>query len=470
VLLTEEDFDTVMVFVLDKNGKALMSCTEKRARLLLERNRALIHRLYPMVIRVRDRLAQNCSFQDLNLKLDPGSKTSGVALNRITETGEAVLNLFELVQRGALISKKLLARKQMRRTRRARNTRYRQARFLNRGNKVKGWLAPSLMHRVNTTIAWVNRISHWAPVSKLTQELVRFDLQKMQNPEISGVEYQQGTLFGFEVPEYLLNKWNRTCAYCDAQNTPLEIEHIHPKSKGGSNRISNLALACRQCNKIKDNRDIAEFLMKDEKRLKRILAQAKAPLKDGAAVNSTRWRLFNELKASGLEVNVGTSGQTKFNRTRNNIPKTHSLDAACVGDVDVVSDWQKPTLYSQCAVRGQYARTRLDRFGFPRVYCVRQKQVKGFATEDTVRAEVTRGKKIGSYFGKVAIRASGSFNITNETSVIQGVSHQYCKLVQRADGYGYLFNQDSLLSREKGLVQQAALSLPGIKATVSRAN
>ena len=454
-----------MVFVLDKNGKALMPCTEKRARLLLERNRARIHRLYPMVIRVRNRLAQNCSFQDLNLKLNSGSKTSGVALNRIT-----VLNLFELVHRGALISKKLQARASMRRIRRSRNTRYRQARFLNRGNKVKGWLAPSLRHRVNTTIAWVNRISHWAPVSKLTQELLRFDLQKMQNPEMSSVEYQQGTLLGFEVREYLLNKWNRNCAYCDAQNTPLEIEHIHPKSKGGSNRISNLALVCRQCNEAKNHRDIAEFLMKDEKRLKRILAQAKAPLKDAAAVNSTRWRLFNELKASGLEVNVGTGGQTKFNRTQNNIPKTHSLDAACVGDVDVVSGWQKPTLSIQCAGRGQYARTKLDRFGFPRGYCLRQKQVKGFATGDTVRAEVTRGKKIGSYFGKVAIRASGSFNITTETSVIQGVSHQYCKLVQRADGYGYLFNQDSLVSREKGLVQQAALSLPGMKAKVSRAN
>ena len=101
---------------------------------------------------------------------------------------------------------------------------------------------------------------------------------------------------------------------------------------------------------------------------------------------------------------------------------------------------------------------------------MRQKQVKGFATGDVVRAEVIKGKKIGSYFGKVAIRASGSFNITTKTGVIQGVSHQCCKLVQRADGYGYLFNQDSLLSREKGFVKQAALSLPAMNGEVSRAN
>ena len=459
-----------MVFVLDRHGIPLMPCTEKRARLLLERNRARIHRLYPMVIRVRDRLAQDSVFQDLNLKLGPGSKTTGIALNRITDTGEAVLNLFELVHRGALISKKLQARKQMRSTRRSRNTRYRQARFLNRGNKSQGWLAPSLMHRVNTTIAWVNRIIRWVPASQITQELVRFDTQQMQNPEITGVEYQQGTLLGYEVREYLLNKWNRTCAYCDAKNVPFEIEHIHAKSKGGSNRVSNLSLACRPCNEQKDNRDVREFLAKDPARLAKILAQAKSPLKDAAAVNSTRWRLFNDLKATGLVVNVGTGGRKKYNRISNNIPKTHALDAACVGSVDTVTDWQKPTLTIKCAGRGQYARTKLDAFGFPRGYCLRQKQVKGFATGDAVRAEVTKGKKIGSYFGKVAIRSSGSFNITTKTGVIQGVSHKYCKLVQRADGYGYLLNQDSLLSRVKGFVKQTALSLPALKDGVSRAN
>ena len=460
-----------MVFVLDKRGKPLMPCTERRARILLERRRARIHRLYPMVIRLVDRYAQDSEFQELNLKLDPGSKTTGVALNRTTELGEAVLNLFELVHRGVLISKKLLARRQMRRSRRHRNTRYRQARFLNRGNIQKGWLAPSLMHRVHTTLAWVKRISRWAPISKLSQELVRFDTQQMQNPEISGVEYQQGTLLGYEVREYLLNKWSRTCAYCDAQNVPFEVEHIIPKSKGGSNRVSNLSLACRSCNEKKDNLSIEQFLAKDPARLKRILAQAKAPLKDAAAVNSTRWRLFNELKATGLAVLVGTGGKSKYNRIQNNIPKTHALDAACVGDVDLVSNWQKPTLSIKCAGRGQYARTQLDAFGFPRGYCLRQKHVKGFATGDIVRAVVTNGKKIGCYFGKVAIRESGSFNINTNSGVIQGVSHKYCKLIQRGDGYGYLFNQDSIPSRETGFEkqQQSALSLPGMNAEVSRA-
>lgn len=460
-----------MVFVLDKHSKALMPCTEKRARLLLARGRARVHRVMPMVIRLTDRLVQNSEFQTLNLKLDPGSKTTGVALNRATEQGEAVLNLFDLVHRGSLISKKLLARKQMRRTRRSRNTRYRQARFLNRKNKKAGWLAPSLMHRVQTTLAWVNRISKWAPVSMLTQELVRFDMQLMQNPEISGVEYQQGTLAGYETREYLLNKFNRTCAYCDAQNMPLEVEHIVPKSKGGTNRVSNLALACSKCNDKKDNLSIEQFLAKDPKRLAKILAQAKAPLKDAAAVNSTRWRLFSELNSTGILVQTGSGGLTKFNRIQNNIPKTHSLDAACAGIIGQINDWQKPTLSIKRSGRGQYARTKLDSYGFPRGYCLRQKQIHGFATGDMVKAIVPKGRKQGMHVGKVAIRATGSFNITTDSGVIQGVSHKHCSLVQRGDGYGYLFNQDSIPSRETGFEkqEQTALSLPALKNGVSRA-
>ena len=92
-------------------------------------------------------------------------------------------------------------------------------------------------------MAWVRRLMRWVPITALSQELARFDLQQMQNPEIQGAEYQHGTLFGYEVREYLLEKWDRKCAYCDAENVPLEIEHLHPKARGGSNRVSNLTIA-----------------------------------------------------------------------------------------------------------------------------------------------------------------------------------------------------------------------------------
>ena len=449
------------VFVLDTQGQALMPCTEKRARLLLARGRARVHRLVPMVIRLTDRTADSCAFQPLRLKLDPGSKTTGLALVRDTQvidkqTGEVqtaavVLNLMELVHRGKQISEALTARRQMRRRRRS-QLRHRAPRFLNRGNQQRGWLAPSLQHRVDTCMAWVQRIQRWAPVTALSSELVRFDMQALQNPEISGVEYQQGTLFGYELREYLLEKWHRQCAYCDAKDVPLQIEHIRPKAQGGSDRVSNLTLACQCCNQKKAAHSIEDFLAKDKKRLAKILADAKTPLRDAAAVNATRWALANTLQVTGLPVELASGGQTKFNRCTLGIPKTHALDAACVGTLQVLQNWQRPTLTLKATGRGSYQRTRLNKFGFPRGYLLRTKRVHGFGTGDLVRAEVPSGVKAGTHTGRVAIRASGSFNIQThqdgKSVVVQGISHKHCRVIQRADGYGYFFNRADNTKRE----------------------
>ncbi len=434
------------VFVLDKRKKPLMPCREKRARILLASGRARVARLMPFTIRLVDRHVSDCALQSIQSKLDPGSKTTGIALVRTSATTDMatgacrrtvrVLSLFELVHRGRQISAALTSRRHRRRHRRG-TLRYRAPRFLNRANPGKGWLAPSLQHRVDTTLAWVDRLARLAPITAIAQEMVRFNMQHMENPEISGAEYQQGTLAGYESREYLLEKWGRECAYCGAKNTPLQIEHIHPKAQGGSNRLSNLALACDSCNKKKGAQDVHTFLAQDTHRLARILAQAKRPLKDAAAVNTTRLVLFTALQATGLPVTTGSGGLTKYNRARLHIPKTHALDAVCVGALEAVSDWQKPTLTIKATGRGSYQRTRLDAYGFPRGYCTSQKRIKGFQTGDMVQAEVTKGKKVGIYIGRVAVRATGSFNIQTVDGVVQGISYRYCKVVQRADGYSY---------------------------------
>jgi len=465
------------VFVLDRSGKALMPCSEKRARLLLVGGRARVHRVVPFVIRLVDRELATCALQPLRIKLDPGSKITGLALVRDIEhidatTGEvqcggAVLNLFELVHRGRQISEALTARRAMRQRRRG-NLRYRSPRFLNR-TKPKGWLAPSLQHRVDTTMAWVQRLRRWVPVAALSSELVRFDMQALENPEITGIEYQQGTLAGYEIREYLLEKWGRKCAYCDVQQAPLQIEHIQAKANGGTNRVSNLALACGPCNMKKAARPISEFLARDPKRLARILTQAKRPLKDAAAVNATRWALVTELKATGLPVELASGGRTKLNRIQFSIPKTHALDAACVGAMASVRVWSRPTLTVKCMGRGSYQRTRLDKFGFPRGYLTRSKQVKGFQTGDMVRAEVPTGKKVGHYVGRVAVRVSGNFNIQVVGNVVQGIAHRHCRLVQRSDGYGYSRIALPQGAAKTGTASLSALSLLGLKAEVSRA-
>lgn len=439
-----EERNDVAVFVLDRTGKALMPCTEKRARLLLVRGRARVHRLMPFVIRLVDRHAETCSFQPLRLKLDPGSKTTGMALAREREEGGiAVLNLFELVHRGRQISEALTQRRAFRRRRRSANLRYRAPRFDNR-RKSEGWLAPSLRHRVGTTLSWVKRLRRWAPVTALSQELVRFDMQQMENPEIAGAEYQQGTLQGYELREYLLEKWDRQCCYCDAKDTPLNLDHLHPKAKGGTNRVSNLALSCVPCNQKKGARDVREFLAQDPKRLDRILAQTKRPLKDAAAVNATRWALFEALKATCLPVEAATGGRTKWNRSRLGISKTHALDAVCVGEVANVAHWQRPTLSIKATGRGAYQRTRLTAHGFPRGYLMRQKRVHGFQTGDRVMATVPAGKNRGTHVGRVAVRQRGVFNIQTGNTLVKDVSHRHCQLIQRADGYGYAWSISKL--------------------------
>ena len=433
------------VFVLDKHKKPLMPCSEKRARILLERGRARVHKMVPFTIRLVDRLLENSTLQPTRVKLDPGSKTTGIALVRESEIvdeeiGEIlrkvkVLMLLELQHRGSIISKSLEQRAGHRRFRRAK-LRYRPARFNNR-TKPKGWLAPSLQHRVDTTVAWVHKLMKLAPVTALSQELVRFDTQQMQNPEISGMEYQQGTLLGYEVREYLLEKWDRKCSYCGAENVPMEVDHIHPKSRGGSNRVSNLTLACHNCNQSKGSRDVAEFLAHDPQRLALIEARRKVPLRDAATINSTRWALWRKLSSTNLPVEVGTGGRTKYNRRRLEVPKEHCLDAACVGHVDILEHWQQPVLNIKATGRGRYQRTCVDKYGFPRSYFTRNKSAFGFQTGDMAKAVVTTGKKVGVYSGRIVISARGYFDIHTEGSLIRGLSSRFFTLVQRGNGYGY---------------------------------
>lgn len=420
------------VFVLDANRKPLSPCKPSIARKLLTVGKAKVFRLYPFTIILNKEVADTP--EPLTLKIDPGSKITGLAIL----SGSTLLWVAELTHRGQTIKASLESRRSLRRGRRNRHTRYRQARFLNR-TRAKGWLAPSLHHRVQTTLTWINKLAKLTPINTVFQELVRFDLQQIENPEISGVEYQQGELAGYEVREYLLNKWDRKCTYCGAENVPLQIEHIQPKDKGGTNRISNLCLACEPCNIKKGTQDIEIFLRKKPEVLKQIKSQAKRPLKDAAAVNSTRWALFHELKETGWAVITGSGGLTKFNRTKLNLPKTHFFDAACVGDTPELLVLASQPLNIKATGHGTRQMCRTDKFGFPSRYVPRFKFVKGFQTGDIVKAIVTSGKKIGDYIGRVAVRSTGSFNISTANGLIQGISYKYCQQIHQKDGYNHGF-------------------------------
>lgn len=413
-----------------------MPCHPARARQLLEKGRARVARMYPFTIRVVDRTIADSEVDGVVVKVDPGSKATGISVARVDGDGELTgLVAVEVRHRGAQIRQKLQSRAALRRGRRSRNCRYRAPRFLNR-SRPTGWLAPSLQHRVDNVTGWVSQLRRLAPVVAVSMELVRFDTQLLENPTISGVEYQQGTLAGYEVKEYLLEKWGRTCAYCDATGVPLNIDHIRPRSRDGSNRISNLTLACVPCNQDKDNRPVEQFVT-DPARLSRILTAAKRPLRDAAAVNTTRWALWRELSATGLPVVTGTGGRTKWNRTRFGLPKSHTLDAISVGNVTAIAAVPSTVLVATSTGRGSYARTNSDRYGFPRSVRPRQKRHFGFATGDLVTATVPTGQKKGTHTGRVAVRSSGSFNITTASGTVQGIGHRHCRLIQRGDGWNY---------------------------------
>jgi 5-methylcytosine-specific restriction endonuclease McrA len=412
------------VFVLDTNKQPLNPVHPGRARLLLKEGKAAVLRRYPFTI-ILNKAVPQPHLEPLRIKLDPGSKTTGLAI--VNDASGEVVWAAELTRRGDTIREHLAKRKATRRSRRQRKTRYRPPRFANR-RKPKGWLAPSLESRLANIETWVRRLMHLCPITAISQELVKFDMQAIDHPEISGVQYQQGTLYGYELREYLLEKWQHTCAYCGAQDLPLQLEHIHPRANGGSNRVSNLCVACEACNRKKGTQDIRDFLAHQPALLEKILAHSSAPLKDAAVMNATRWALYDRLKAIELPVECGSGGLTKYHRMLRALPKAHWLDAACVGTSTPLHLKVEPVIPLLIKATGRQARQmcRMDTYGFPRTSAKQQRLIHGFQTGDIVKAVLTTGKKRGTYVGRVAVRSRGSFNITTADGTIQGISHHHC--------------------------------------------
>jgi hypothetical protein len=278
-------------------------------------------------------------------------------------------------------------------------------------------------------------------------------MQKVVNPEISGVEYQQGELAGYELREYLLEKFSRKCIYCGAESVPLEIEHLTPKSRNGSNRASNLSLSCRPCNEAKGNRTAAEFGHLE------VQALAQRSLKDAAAVNATRYAIGHILKLLGVPVTFWSGGRTKYNRCRQHYPKAHWIDAACVGTngQSVHLDPQMKEAEIKALGRGNRQACRVDKYGFPRTKGQAAKRIQGFQTGDQARLYMPKGKYAGHHTGRiVGVRATCLLDLKTTTQRISAPAHRF-RLVQQFDGYGY---GGSMLWRPSYEVARRDLSCP----------
>ncbi len=458
------------VFVLNADKTFLNMVHPARARKLLTQNKAAVMRTYPFVIILNNQVLNPC-LKSYFLKIDPGSKWTGFAI----QCSEEIVFRMELKHRGEHIKANLLSRSGFRRGRRSRNLRYRKKRFLMR--KKAEWLPPSLMHRVLTVETWIKRFTLVCPIVAIDIEQVRFDMQKINNPEISGIEYQQGTLFGYEIREYLLEKWNRECAYCGVKDVQLEIEHITPKSKGGSDRVSNLTIACHECNQRKGNQNLADFL-DDRHKLTHILSQATRPLHDAAAVNSTRKAIVDIALKHCNNIRTWSGGRTKMNRSLQELVKSHSIDAACVGE----SGEQVKILTSQPLIvisfgHGNRQSRRTNDRGFP-VLITKKCKITGFdivqknadgsvktifpktlythvQAGDIVKFELkkpamTRGNKKkgilsevrvekGWYRARVKTPTKSGFEVLINGERVSVSSMSGVKFLYQSDGYGYSF-------------------------------
>jgi len=298
--------------VLNMRGKPLMPTTPAKARHLLKQGKAKVVKRTPFVIQLK--IATGETKQKVTLGIDSGY--SKVGFSAVTEKQELISGELELRKNMS----KLIEQKRNYRIKRRSRLWHREPRFNNR--KIsKGWLAPSIQHKLDTHIRLIEQIKKWFPITNTIIEVANFDTQKMQNPEISGIEYQQGELQGYEIREYLLDKWGRQCVYCKKKDIPLEVEHINPKSRGGSNRVSNLTISCRKCNLKKGSQTAEEFGFPN------IQKKAKESLKSTAFMNIVKKMLAKQVNA---EETFGYI--TKYGRIKQDIEKSHVNDAFVIAN------------------------------------------------------------------------------------------------------------------------------------------
>jgi hypothetical protein len=287
----------------------------------------------------------------------------------------------------------------------------------------------------------------WCPITNAKIEEVKFDTHLLKSPEVKGRRYQFGKLFGTEMREYLLYRYQHTCQYClgVSGDKILQWEHKVPRSRGGSNSEMNATLSCRRCNSEKGNLTPEEWLRAigkprtklDKvwiKTLPKIIAQKKPPLRDAAVMNATRYRLFDYLELVGLTPTLHPGWVTKRNRLDQGYRKDHWIDATCVGSVGSRVYIPKGMRVLSVKAMGHTSRVmcRPDRFGFPRTRPKGPSRAFTFKTGDVCKTKIPTGKYLGGCIGRLVVRSSGKFRLNGTP-----VHYRFVVRIQHRDGYSY---------------------------------
>ena len=407
------------------------------ARILIRKKLAVIHKIYPFTIRLRD---NSCVSNDktYTVKIDPGSKHTGIA---IIDDKDTVVMLAEIEHRGHIIKRDMNSRRVVRNSRRQRKTRYRESRFLNR-TKPKGWIAPSVKSIADNVINFIKKYKKLLNITKVMIENVSFDTAQMSSDtKLIGIGYQQGPLYNTNLREFVFSRTNGRCSYCGAKAT--EIDHIIPRAQGGSNSVHNLTPACRSCNQKKSNlslKDFGEIVNKDYSHL-----EPKKLPKDAAIVQLARNYMVREITKLVPDTTTHDAWLTKCNRDSLGLSKQHYYDALSVGEVPNKFDFfTDKILVISAKGRGSRKMCKVDKYGFPRTAAKASKSVEGFQTGDIVKAVVSNGLKAVEYLGRVTVRSTGRLNIKTKSGLTKDIGYKYCRLIQRGDGYSYKYKERSL--------------------------
>lgn len=305
------------VFVFNMRGVPLMPCTQRKARLLLKEGKAVIYKYNPFTIQLTYTTGE--TKQDCHIGIDTGSKYIGVAIT----SEDKVLFKGEIELRQDVKSN-LDTRRMYRRDRRNRKTRYRQPRFLNRKRTDK-WLPPSLQNRLNHTYYWIDTLTSLVPSPELHIEVGKFDVAKMINPEMNGVDYQHGQTYGFFNERYFVfARDNYTCQCCGkSKGKTLQTHHIIYRSNGGTNRVDNLITVCTDCH-TSENHKKGGVLYKWQEQHKKVKQYKEPPF-----MNTLRKRIF--AKYPNAIITYGS--ETTPKRKEMGLCKTHYNDAIVISGI-----------------------------------------------------------------------------------------------------------------------------------------